>query len=344
MPDVILRVNGRDYIGWTSVRVTRGIEQIAGSFELSVTDKWAGASPMPIQPGDRCQVLIASYQLIDGYVDDRSVNYSKDSHSITITGRDKTGDLVDCSTAVRQTKGQTLLQIASAACKPFGIGVVANADVGKVFANSYAETGQTVFDLLSTLAAHRGVLLLSDGKGNLIIGKEGTAAAPVALVFGKNIESCSARDSMRDRFSDYSALYQPAQSDFSSGTVATQASAQAADAGARSPRPLIMVVDEGGDLASKVKYERNVRAGRARSISYTVSGWLADGARLWQPNTRVTVTDPNQAPALNNTAMLITTCTYSRDEQGSRTELAVMLPGAFDVFAAPEANTNGGVF
>jgi len=336
--DVILRVNGRDYAGWTSVRVTRGIEQIAGSFELSVTDNWSGQTQNPIKPGDRCRVLIGSTQVIDGYVDDRNVDYSKDNHTITITGRDVTGDLVDCSSAVKQTKGQTLLQIATDACKSFGISVSSATDVDKPFADEFAETGQTVFDLLSTLAGHRGVLLVSDAKGGLHITKEGKAAAPAALVFGQNIEACGARDSMRDRFSDYTAMHQGAQGNDWNGAAATQTKANAADAGARSPRPLIMLADEGGDLDKKAIYERNVRAGRARAITYTVSGWLADGGNLWQPNTRVPVTDPNQAPALNQNAMLITTCTYIRDEQGTRTEIAVMRPGAFDVLATPEAS------
>lgn len=158
MPDVTLKVNGRNYAGWDSVRVTRGIEQIAGSFELSVTDKWSGHAKMPIRPGDRCQVLIGAEQLIDGYVDDRLPEYSRDSHAITISGRDATGDLVDCSAGIKQAKGQDLLKVAAEACKPFGIKVVADAHTGKPFADEYAEPGQSVFDLLSTLAGHRGVL------------------------------------------------------------------------------------------------------------------------------------------------------------------------------------------
>jgi len=342
VPDVNLKINGVNYGGWNSVRVTRGIEQIAGSFELAVTDKWSGHAPMSIKPGDRCQVLIGSEQLIDGYVDDRGVEYSRDAHSITITGRDATGDLVDCSSAIKQTKGQDLFRIATDACKPFGITVTKDADIGKVFADEYAEPGQSVFELLSTLAGHRGVLLVSDGKGGLKITKEGTASAPSALVFGENIETCSARDSLRDRFKTYTAMYQPAQSNQSYGTPATQLKAVEKDAGVGRYRPLTVLADEGGDLAKKAKYERNVRAGRARSITYTVTGWLADGQQLWQPNTRVLVTDPNQEPVLANTPMLITTCTYIRDDQGTRTELAVVRPGAFDVLATPEAQSTGG--
>ena len=37
-----LWVNGMIYGGWTAIRINRGIEQLAGSFTLSVTEKWPG--------------------------------------------------------------------------------------------------------------------------------------------------------------------------------------------------------------------------------------------------------------------------------------------------------------
>ena len=57
MPEVILTVGGRQYGGWKSVDIRRGIEQIAGSFELSVTERWAGQDQMrPIRQGDDNQL------------------------------------------------------------------------------------------------------------------------------------------------------------------------------------------------------------------------------------------------------------------------------------------------
>lgn len=48
-----LWVNGMIYGGWTAIRINRGIEQLAGSFTLSVTEKWPGqAEARPIKKGD----------------------------------------------------------------------------------------------------------------------------------------------------------------------------------------------------------------------------------------------------------------------------------------------------
>ncbi|EDQ6557263.1 baseplate protein, partial [Salmonella enterica subsp. enterica] len=37
---VFLRVNGRDWGGWTSVRICAGIDRIARDFNVSITRQW----------------------------------------------------------------------------------------------------------------------------------------------------------------------------------------------------------------------------------------------------------------------------------------------------------------
>ena len=72
MSDLRLVVNGKKYGGWKSVRVTRSIESIAGSFELDVSDRWAGQGEIwPIYEEDACRVEIDGTTVIDGYVDHR---------------------------------------------------------------------------------------------------------------------------------------------------------------------------------------------------------------------------------------------------------------------------------
>ncbi|ECT5557749.1 baseplate protein, partial [Salmonella enterica subsp. enterica serovar Anatum] len=39
---VFLRVNGRDWGGWTSVRISAGIDRIARDFNVSITRQWPG--------------------------------------------------------------------------------------------------------------------------------------------------------------------------------------------------------------------------------------------------------------------------------------------------------------
>jgi len=340
MPKAVLLVNGKEYAGWQSVRVTRSLEQVAGSFSLGVTDiwdAWSQSSGMgSIKEGDFCQVQFGGETIINGTVDDRSVSYDKENHSISITGRDATGDLVDCSVVPTQIKGQTLLQIAQQVCKPFGIPALSNVDIGAVFGNRTFEPGQLCFELLSSLAAHRGLLLVSDTLGNLVITKPSQNRSAGALVFGENILACNGTASMRDRYRDYAVRHDTPQSDGLSGEAATQIKATAHDRGVLRYRPLTIQADDATDLQKKVLFERNVRAAKAKPLTYTVAGWLADDFTLWKENTVVSITDPHQQPPLDKTDMLISTVSFIRDESGTRTEISVVAQGAFDVLAAPE--------
>ena len=74
---VRLVVNGEEFGGWKSVRITPGIERQARDFDLSVTDVWPGRSEVPrrIRPFDACQVFIGSDLVLTGYVDATPIKY-----------------------------------------------------------------------------------------------------------------------------------------------------------------------------------------------------------------------------------------------------------------------------
>ena len=58
-PDVRLEVNGRLYGGWTKIKINRGLDQLAGDFELEVTERWPGQEEIRfVAEGAPCRVLI----------------------------------------------------------------------------------------------------------------------------------------------------------------------------------------------------------------------------------------------------------------------------------------------
>src|SRR5437016_1417287 len=124
MPDVLLKVNGSQYAGWTDVSVTRDIEAIANSFQLSVSDRWNGQTkPWPILEEDVCELLVGGRTLITGYVDSRGHKYDKASHSLSVTGRDKAGALVDNSAVLEQLEFShiPILDFCQKLAAPFGV-------------------------------------------------------------------------------------------------------------------------------------------------------------------------------------------------------------------------------
>ena len=122
-PVVSLKINGREFSGWKKISISRGLEQLAATFELTVTERWSGqAKVIPIKEGDACTLLINGSPLIVGYVDDADPFYTDKEHGMVVSGRDKTGDLIDCSAPSTQFSGRTLGEVATDLCKPFGVG------------------------------------------------------------------------------------------------------------------------------------------------------------------------------------------------------------------------------
>ena len=120
MSNLVLKVGGQRYWGWKEITVNRGIEQMAGSFELLASDRWAiGKAASPIQPGQECAIEIDGFTVITGYIDEVEPSHDAGNHELVIRGRDRSADLVDCvaESDGREWNGRTLTQIATDLCK-----------------------------------------------------------------------------------------------------------------------------------------------------------------------------------------------------------------------------------
>lgn len=178
--DITLRIDGVDWTYWTSVQVTRQMDAIAGTFSLALADKWiGGAQALPIAAGMACQILIGGEQVIDGYIDQVRPSFSATAHGISVTGRDRSADLVDC--AAIHSPGQwlncTVLQLAQALASPFGVNVTAEGDVGAPIASFKLEEGETAFEALDRALRQRELMACPDGKGGMVLLKAGAGTA-----------------------------------------------------------------------------------------------------------------------------------------------------------------------
>lgn len=323
-----LVVNGKTFSGWKGMRVTRGIEQMAGGFELDVTDRWQVGGEIrdwPIRAGDACRVELDGNTAISGYVDAIEISLDDSSHSVRISGRDRTADLVDCSAVhAGQWRNRALSAIARELASPFGIGVSVLAN-GQL--DSFAlQEGETVFEALDRAARQIGVLVTSDPAGNLVLTRAGSARVPVDLAQGVNILSASSTFRVDERFSQITVKGQ------GRGEGGGQGQAKVSDADIPRYRPLVVIAEEQGAnaaLSQRAAWEKSVRAGRGSRATVAVQGWSHAGG-LWLPNNLVRV----DAPAVRARGqLLIVSCSYSLDGNGSRTELSLADPRAFDMVA-----------
>ena len=330
-----LKIDGVYYGGWKTVRVTRSIEQMAGTFELEVTERWPGQpQASPIKPGQACQLFLDGTAIITGWVDVVSPDYDADKHTIRVAGRDKTCDLVDSSAIHKsgQWHNVKIDQLAKDLLKPFGVGLVVDADLGKAFSSWNIQEGETVFECLERAARMRALLLTSNPAGHLVITRAGNVRLDAGLVEGRNIKAARAELGRKERFSTYIAKAHGrlgADGDIEHASP----SASVKDDIITRYRPLIVLAEshsENASLRDRAEWERNVRRGRSARGSVTVQGWKQPGGAVWQPNALISVTSP--LLWLDNAEMLIVGCTYSLDDrQGTLTELAIAKPESFQL-------------
>lgn len=336
-PDLRLKVDGTLYGGWQDIRIRRSIETIAGTFDLSVTERWSGQNtPRPIRPGAECQVLIDGKPVITGYVDDVNISYDANSHAVSVSGRDKTGDLVDCTAIEFQFPNMTILDVGQRLCKPFGIPVSAETDVGSKFSTYRKNPADSVFSILDGAAKIRGVMLLSDGNGSLVIARAGTKRLPALLATGDNILACSASFSHKDRFSEYTVTSHQELEDGETYTDGLFLEAKSKDPGVMRYRPLTILADKLIDrkqTQERADYERNVRYARSQQFQYSVQGWKYDAANLWPINALVAVKDDFLGIDAD---LLITGVDFLLNDSGTRTELTLMPREGFDLLPLPE--------
>ncbi|MCY1346873.1 hypothetical protein D9M69_329710 [compost metagenome] len=338
MPEVLLTVDGQEWGGWKGYRINLGMQQLSGSFDLTLTERWVGqAERRALRVGAPCALHYDGQLLVTGYLDSVAPSYDAEQHSLSVSGRDKTADLVDCSAPATQWIGRGLADVARELCAPFGIAVIDQAGANAPFRSLKPNDGETVFEMLDQAARIRGVLLVTDGRGNLVITRAGRERAIDPLALGQNVLSGSGNFDLRDVFSTYTLKGQQAGDDWLSGEEASAVMARASDKRIRRHRPLTLIADGPLDAAGareRVTWERNVRWGRSQSINYIVQGHHQSNGALWRPNMLVSVLDAYQF--MTGELRLITEVSYSLDDRGERSDITVMPREAFDLLEQPE--------
>lgn len=349
MTTLTLSVGGNRLEGWKSVTVSRGIEQLAGSYEVTCADRWALDTP-PQQPpplkGQPARVQIAGVDIITGHINRAAPNYRARQHDLIIAGRDAAGDLVDSCARTDGSGwvGRSLKQIAVSLVQPFGIKIKVDASAGRdadtPFLHQHLQIGETIHEALMRLARIRGLLLISDGLGNLVITRTGSGRASTALVLGENVLEADAEESDEERFNEYRVIGQARESDDNAGARAQQIGETVFDPAVRKGRLLIIDPQDAADIGAcrqLASWTRSVRAARGARVTYTVHGWL-DGDRPWQHNTLVQVRD---AWARFDGEYLIAAVRNTLDSQGELTRISVVPPDAYKLLPQREVDPEG---
>ncbi len=333
---VTLQIGSQRHQGWQEVRIRLSLEQIADSFELTLTERWSEAGPVrPVTPGEACTVSVGDDLVVTGYLDEVLPDYDAESHTIVARGRSQAADLIDCSGTDKRFDGQTLVQIATALAAPYGIEVIDTVNATKPFRAFALEDGQPIAEALERAAQIRGARIVSDAQGRLVIVHAVQREIRTPLALGVNIRKGSGVFSDRDRFNEYIVEGQTPGDDNWNGEQAASPRGSAMDPRVRKPRTTLIVCDtpaDGADCAARAELEARMRWAKGRGVTYTVGGWRHEQG-VWRPGDLVPVRD---AYLGLDELLLISDVQLIEDDQGRRAELRVAPPAAFEPVPIPE--------
>jgi len=343
----VLRVNGTPYYGWKSVEMQNSLDQLCGSFGAAITFK-VGVN---IKMGDAYTLELSDPNNYDvnsvifqgGWIDGMENSYDAETHDITLTGRDVTCDLVDCSIVGKDFpsswRNVTLRSLIEALCAPFEIpvefiGEAATTGAEKVL-YARADEGDTVSKLIEKVCASFAKLPLSYGDGRLTIARAGAALARDKIEVGYNVKSGSLAADDSQRFSKYVVKGQGSGKSDWGQEVTWQFKGEAEDALIKRQRyrPIVVTSQDSRNAAqakTEAEWTARQRVASARRYSYKLAGWeQSDSARTpWELNSLVEVTDPFFG--LDKHQLLIQEVKRSLDEDsGSITELALVEPDCY---------------
>lgn len=304
---ITIEVGGKEYTDFLSAGVDRAVDALAGVFSLQATAKVG--ETYPIRVGQSCKVFVAGVKQVDGFVESVDVSYSAGGHTISISGRDKSADLIDSTIGPNiDLKGPiTLAGICKTVIRNMGIsiGVVDNTSGLTPFADNEiasAEIDKQGFAFLESFARQRQVFLSGDGAGNLVITRAGLTKAGTGLqnvIDGQknNIKESSSTNDISLRFNLYDVAAQLNVSAFDTQVSSTDIANQngsALDGDIRSSRRLYFQAEKsanGNTSKERATWEANIRRARSSKYSATVAGFQQEDGSLWSLNQLVNVND-----------------------------------------------------
>lgn len=349
--DVTLKIAGRKVENFISYEVDADLYQAADKFFLEL------ANPETrITPGDQCELYVNDKLELTGIIDAIRRGWSKAGSTLVIEGRDLVGLLVDSSAEQFITvQGKTVKQLAEQLLRtvPFinrkQIIYQENV-VGKLKGKkksvdnpltgfmdtpqklSHIEPGMTVFEVLSTYAASRGLMFFSLPDGTLVFGRPKAKGAPLYTLTctrggeGNNAESGEATDDISRRYSKITVIGQAQghdSDDMDTGKINAPKKV-VLDPEFPFYKPLVVTINNDSQtpaLYARMLLEKQRHDGN--QLTYTVPGHSQEGTNF-RINELAMVHDELLG---KHGTFLIYARTFKRTRQGTTTTLKLGPPG-----------------
>lgn len=330
--------------GWTAfeyVSVHAAFNEAAREFTATLAAELGASTVNRIfDVGTEVSISTNGELLVTGHIDTKQPSFAAKRAEITITGRSKSGDLVD-GAAEHDTgyfENKDPLQIAQEVSKDYGAKWESDQKLEKI--EQYKlQQGETCFRCIEKMVRQQGMTITGTKEGNAKITKAGNKRQGGSLVEGVNILIGTANHNAKNR---HSKIIVRGQRPFGHGDENLEIEAEEQDSAVGRHRAVIIVQDEDTDdkrAKKRAKNRKDRAAGNSLKATITVQGFHDDGGQLWEPGNLVWTESEFLDIAQD---MLIESVDYEQSERGSLCMLNLVDPRAYGGEGGGSGNKSGG--
>jgi prophage tail gpP-like protein len=355
---VKLEVDGVQYTNFTAASCELRLDALSSSFSFDAV--LPDGQALPFKGGEACKISVDGETVLTGFIEVVDDDLDGENHALTISGRDRTADLLDSTLgAVNDIRGEglTLKALIELVISSLGLTLSVVDEVNPPVFNAAEdlpapEPGDNAFGFIEKYARKRQVLLTSNAAGDVVIATNSGATAEGAV---QHIIGADDNNVMRRRFSyDTTGRYNAYRLTSSLNPVALNLAgdtdlASVVNQGAgvfdteiRAGRQLVLVAEapfSDADCAKRANWEADLRKARGLIYSATVPGFRVDNTQpsaLWATNKIYQIVDDSLGKV---EPMLCNSIEFTLDVDGGRnTTLGFVGQNAYTLFLGADPN------
>jgi prophage tail gpP-like protein len=325
---ITISVGGGSYTNHIECQVSAAFNEAAREFAFTVAAELGGGAHNSIfAVGTEITISLSGDLVLTGHVETREPTFSARRAEISVSGRSKSGDLVDGSAEheTGQFENKDPLEIGQEVSSEYGAKWESDQQLEKV--EQYQLTvGESCFRCVEKLARQQGMTITGTPEGNAKITKAGSDRNG-PLLEGQNILSGTAHHNGKNR---YAKIVVRGQRPFGHGDDNLEIEAQLEDGSVKRHRTIIIAQDEDTTkerAEKRAKNRKNRGAGDALKATISTQGFRDDGGSIWKPGALTYVESPFLGISQD---MLIEKVVYRQSDAGSIATLSLVDPQAYD--------------
>ena len=330
--DIELIIGNETYTHVTSYRIDSDIYNVAGSFDITLNSSYSNK----ITTGQLCTVRINGVIVLNGLVERVQMNGGKDSLSYTVSGRDLMGLVVDsCIEEFKTLRNKKLSEVAEYYLRQIDyvkfleityLDGAESLDIAQEYVQPVP--GMTVFELLSGIAASRGIHFYMKPDGGLVFGRPQGFGSHTFSIYRTNDAHCNYTDfnytdDLSQRFSHVIVLGQAQSTPTTSVSAINKKAILQDDAFPDFRKPLVLETNTAAEtLEQQARMIIEQQRHEGFTVRYTVSGNTQRG-NVWTTDA-VCAVDDYRIPLQDEFLIYGRTLALSKNEQSTDVVLGKM--------------------